>query len=226
MAPSQWFDQISLSPLRKTSPMRRRKLPSRNSLHQSISLPSLPSSPVGSPVTSPIEDLFASIHSRNRLRPSHTVNPREMQQERKLLEEARLEAAREAMVVAGEEAARRLKNTRKRNRKRKMNRILAEKKQAEEDRQRSILSAIERKKKLRKRSHTRDDVTIATSPFSRDNKKKNAEKKKKKRWPILLNQFAEEAQRWAEHGDPFGGMRINIRKRTGVELCGIDSFGF
>ena len=42
----------------------------------------------------------------------------------------------------------------------------------------------------------------------------------------IHNQFAEEAQRWAEHGDPFGGMRINIRKRTGVELCGIDSFGF
>jgi len=224
-----WFDQITLTP----SPTRRRKQASP--LRNSTSLPSI----------SP-KDLFDSLHQQTTPQVSQQIHKKRRRKEtteernrrrREELEESKLAAAKVAMKAA-EDSAKRLKEWRKKRQRKKRFKVITEKKEAETERQRVILEAIERKQS-RVRKYCSSPSSIALSPRSNFKKRNktllspsmnmNVNVNVNNKRPVLLHlnlqQFTEEAERYGLSGDPYIGIRKNIRKHRGVAILD-DFFSF
>ena len=220
-SPQRWFDQITLTPTRKT----------RSQRWSNHSLPHIHSSPIHPSTNHQVEDLFASIHSRNRelFQPNiPRVDSQSAAERIKVLDEQRLELAKVALEKA-EKAKERARTIALKRRKRKRQRWLADKKDTETERQRSILAAITTAARKKRYATIRNDVTVALSPFSRNRQKsKQAQlsgacrQQKRRRANGFLHgiqkEFKDDVAKWNDLGDPYGGMRrsIHVRKLHSV----------
>ena len=220
-SPQRWFDQITLTPTRKVHNLAR-----TNHSLPSIDIHSSPST------NHQVEDLFASIHSRNRelFQPNiPRVDSQSAAERIKVLDEQRLELAKVALEKA-EKAKERARTIALKRRKRKRQRWLADKKDTETERQRSILAAITTAARKKRYATIRNDVTVALSPFSRNRQKSKQaqlsgacrQQKRRRRANGFLRgiqkEFKDDVAKWNDLGDPYGGMRrsIHVRKLHSV----------